>query len=122
MPIVLRHPFLNARAQSSPRPPPSLPNGPSTRFLSPTHTFSDPSSSSCPTHLKDALDRAEAYLLPVYARPPIVMSHGKGCWVWDTEGRKYLDFSAGIAVNALGHSDDGMVQVSAQRASVELVF
>jgi acetylornithine aminotransferase len=39
------------------------------------------------------------------------MSHGEGLWVWDTEGRKYLDFSAGIAVNALGHGDEAMVQV-----------
>jgi acetylornithine aminotransferase len=61
--------------------------------------------------VKKVLDRSNAYILPVYARPNLVMSHGEGLWVWDTEGRKYLDFSAGIAVNALGHSDDGMLQV-----------
>lgn len=32
--------------------------------------------------------------------------------MWDTEGRKYLDFCAGIAVNALGHGDEGVAQVS----------
>jgi len=32
--------------------------------------------------------------------------------VWDVDGRKYLDFSAGIAVNALGHADEGVLQVS----------
>lgn len=53
----------------------------------------------------------KAPLLPVYARPNFVLSHGKGSYVWDTEGRKYLDFSAGIAVNALGHADEGVLKV-----------
>lgn len=53
----------------------------------------------------------KAPLLPVYARPNFVLSHGKGLYVWDTEGRKYLDFSAGIAVNALGHADEGVLKV-----------
>jgi acetylornithine aminotransferase len=61
--------------------------------------------------VKTALERSNAYLLPVYARPNVILSHGEGLWVWDTEGRKYLDFSAGIAVNALGHADEGMIQV-----------
>lgn len=58
------------------------------------------------------LDKANAYLLPVYARPPFVLTHGKGAYVWDTQNRKYLDFSAGIAVNALGHADEEVVKVS----------
>ncbi|KAG6331714.1 hypothetical protein ID866_7375 [Astraeus odoratus] len=62
----------------------------------------------------------EQYLLPVYARPPLVLSHGRGCWVWDTEGRKFLDFSAGIAVNALGHADPGVAEVLHQQASTIL--
>lgn len=40
-----------------------------------------------------------------------MLAHGKGSYVWDTEGKKYLDFSAGIAVNALGHADGGVVEV-----------
>lgn len=67
--------------------------------------------SSVSPSVKTFLDRANKYILPVYARPPFVLSHGKGAYVWDTEGRKYLDFSAGIAVNALGHADDGLVEV-----------
>jgi len=43
-------------------------------------------------------------LLPVYARPPIVIDRGEGCYVWDTRGRRYLDFITGIGVNALGHA------------------
>ena len=62
--------------------------------------------------VKELIDRSNAYILPVYARPPIVLASGKGAYVWDVEGRQYLDFSAGIAVNALGHGDEGMVEVS----------
>jgi acetylornithine aminotransferase len=36
---------------------------------------------------------------------------GEGCYMWDIENRKYLDFTAGIAVNALGHCDAGVAQV-----------
>jgi len=57
------------------------------------------------------LDRTNEYLLPVYARPDFILSHGKGAWVWDVDGKKYLDFTAGIAVNALGHADEGVVKV-----------
>ncbi len=45
------------------------------------------------------------YFAPLYGRPPFVLDHGAGVEVWDTEGHRYLDFVAGIAVNALGHSD-----------------
>jgi acetylornithine aminotransferase len=59
------------------------------------------------------LDLSAAYLLPVYARPDFVLSHGHGSYVYDTAGKRYLDFSAGIAVNALGHADEGVVKVRA---------
>ncbi|EGJ10802.1 acetylornithine aminotransferase [Rubrivivax benzoatilyticus JA2 = ATCC BAA-35] len=39
-----------------------------------------------------------------YGRLPVALSHGRGCRVWDTEGREYLDALAGIAVNTLGHA------------------
>jgi acetylornithine aminotransferase len=74
---------------------------------------SSPSTSAAPF-----VEKANAYLLPVYARPNFVLSHGKGSYVWDTDGRKYLDFCAGIAVNALGHADDEFVKVSIIQASV----
>ncbi|XP_006459912.1 hypothetical protein AGABI2DRAFT_191698 [Agaricus bisporus var. bisporus H97] len=87
----------------------SLPNAPSTKYVKPTHKFSSPGdlSSKVPN----------APLLPVYARPEFVLSHGKGSYIWDTEGRKYLDFSAGIAVNALGHADEGVLKVLNEQAS-----
>lgn len=60
---------------------------------------------------KELITEANQYILPVYARPPMVLDHGKGAWVWDIAGQKYLDFTAGIAVNALGHGDEGVVEV-----------
>src|SRR4028119_481264 len=47
----------------------------------------------------------DQYFIKAYNRAPFVLAHGKGCEVWDTEGRRYLDFVAGVAVNALGHAD-----------------
>jgi acetylornithine aminotransferase len=44
------------------------------------------------------------HVMATYGRLPIALSHGRGCWVWDTEGRRYLDALAGIAVNTLGHA------------------
>src|SRR5437899_9303839 len=44
------------------------------------------------------------YLMNTYKRPPVVFSHGKGCYLYDHRGRKYLDFLGGIAVNARGHA------------------
>ena len=45
-------------------------------------------------------------IMKVADRPPFVMVEGKGSWLWDSEGRKYLDFVQGWAVNCLGHSPD----------------
>ncbi|ORX81996.1 acetylornithine and succinylornithine aminotransferase [Basidiobolus meristosporus CBS 931.73] len=52
-----------------------------------------------------------------YNRPPVVFTRGKGCYIYDQGNRRYLDFSAGIAVNALGHSDDEVSQVLAEQSS-----
>jgi len=49
------------------------------------------------------------HVLNTYGRLPIALSHGKGCWLWDTEGRKYLDALGGIAVNTLGHAHPKLV-------------
>lgn len=52
---------------------------------------------------------AEPHVMPTYGRLPIALSHGRGCRVWDTEGREYLDALAGIAVNTLGHGHPRLV-------------
>ncbi len=49
------------------------------------------------------------HLMNTYSRLPIALSHGQGAWVWDTEGRKYLDGLGGIAVNTLGHAHPKLV-------------
>ena len=50
----------------------------------------------------------EGALLPVYRRTPLEIVRGEGVYVYDAEGRAYLDFVSGIAVNALGYGDDGL--------------
>jgi acetylornithine/N-succinyldiaminopimelate aminotransferase len=47
----------------------------------------------------------QQYVLQTYARPNFVIERGEGCYLYDTEGRRYLDCVAGIAVNALGYGD-----------------
>jgi acetylornithine aminotransferase len=47
--------------------------------------------------------------MQTYGRLPLALSHGRGCWVWDTEGKKYLDGLGGIAVNTLGHAHPKLV-------------
>ena len=49
------------------------------------------------------------HVMNTYGRLPIALSHGQGCWVWDTQGRKYLDGLGGIAVNTLGHAHPKLV-------------
>ena len=51
----------------------------------------------------------EPHVMKTYGRLPIALSHGRGCWLWDTEGRKYLDGLGGIAVNTLGHAHPKLV-------------
>lgn len=60
------------------------------------------------------LDRQ--YYMPVFARYPIVLSHGEGPYVYDNEGKKYLDFLGGIAVNVLGHGHPKLVAAIARQA------
>src|SRR5512142_397639 len=51
----------------------------------------------------------EPHVMKTYGRLPIALSHGRGCWLWDTDGRKYLDGLGGIAVNTLGHAHPRLV-------------
>ena len=60
---------------------------------------------------------AEKYLLPTYKRQPVIMTHGKGAYVFDSTGKKYLDFLGGIAVNALGHAHPRIVKVIRREAA-----
>ena len=63
--------------------------------------------------------RFEAAFMPNYGVPPLAISRGQGCRVWDADGREYLDLIAGIAVSSLGHAHPAIVEaVSRQVAEV----
>lgn len=55
------------------------------------------------------MERAKARLVPNYKQAPIVLERGQGVWVWDVEGRKYLDLIGGVASVALGHCHPAVV-------------
>ncbi len=57
------------------------------------------------------------YVLQTYVRPEIVFTHGEGSYLFDADGNKYLDFMSGIAVMALGHSDEEWVTAVSQQAA-----
>jgi acetylornithine/N-succinyldiaminopimelate aminotransferase len=63
------------------------------------------------------LSDAEQFLLPTYKRQPFVITHGRGAYVYDSAGKKYLDFLGGIAVNALGHAHPRIVKVVRREAA-----
>jgi acetylornithine/N-succinyldiaminopimelate aminotransferase len=64
----------------------------------------------------DLFSLSERYYLPVYRPRRIVLDHGRGARVWDREGREYVDFGAGIAVNALGHANPVLVAALTEQA------
>jgi len=51
-----------------------------------------------------------------YGRLPVTFSHGEGAWLWDTDGKRYLDAVAGVAVNGLGHAHPRLVEAIAKQA------
>jgi predicted acetylornithine/succinylornithine family transaminase len=63
------------------------------------------------------LGDAEQFLLPTYKRQPFVLTHGRGSYIFDSTGKKYLDFLGGIAVNALGHAHPRIVKVIRREAA-----
>ncbi|MFA5582564.1 MAG: aminotransferase class III-fold pyridoxal phosphate-dependent enzyme, partial [Paracoccaceae bacterium] len=56
-------------------------------------------------------------LMPVYARCDVAPVRGDGAWLYDAGGRKWLDFSSGIAVNLLGHGHPHLVQALQKQAA-----
>ncbi len=63
------------------------------------------------------LRRDSEYLLPVYARFPVVMERGEGVYLWDSSGNRYLDMMAGLGVNALGHANPRITAVASSQAA-----
>jgi acetylornithine aminotransferase/acetylornithine/N-succinyldiaminopimelate aminotransferase len=68
-----------------------------------------------------SVSRMEAkLLLPTYERQPILFERGRGVYLWDSEGKRYLDFLSGIGVNALGHNHPA-IQATIKRQSSRLI-
>jgi len=57
-----------------------------------------------------------SHLLPTYARVDLAFERGEGAWLYTAEGERYLDFTAGVAVNALGHSHPRLVEALTEQA------
>ena len=56
-------------------------------------------------NMQEMMDEAEQYLIHTYNRHQIVLDKGEGVYLYDVEGKQYLDFGAGIAVFALGYNN-----------------
>ncbi|GMF00397.1 unnamed protein product [Ambrosiozyma monospora] len=68
--------------------------------ITPTLLQSAPIKNKSTEHIADR----DQYMATTYSRPNIVFAKGLGAYLWDLEGNQFIDFSAGIAVTALGHS------------------
>ena len=66
---------------------------------------------------QEIISDGEKYVMHTYGRFPFVLDHGEGCYVWDLDGKKYLDLVAGIAVNSLGHCHPAVVQAIADQSA-----
>jgi acetylornithine/N-succinyldiaminopimelate aminotransferase len=60
---------------------------------------------------------AATHLLPVFARADLGFERGEGCWLVATDGERYLDFTSGVAVNALGHAHPHLVKALQEQAT-----
>jgi acetylornithine/N-succinyldiaminopimelate aminotransferase len=60
---------------------------------------------------------ATSHLLPVFARADLAFERGEGAWLFGTDGRRYLDFTSGVAVNALGHAHPQLVAALQEQAT-----
>ena len=69
-----------------------------------------------------AVSDAEQFLLPTYKRSQTLFTHGRGAYVFDSAGKKYLDFLGGIAVNALGHAHPRIVKTIRRESARAIHF
>jgi acetylornithine/N-succinyldiaminopimelate aminotransferase len=65
----------------------------------------------------DIISLEKQHILQTYKRPNFTLSHGEGVWLYDTNGRKYLDAGSGIAVNALGHGRREVIEAIHEAAA-----
>ena len=67
-------------------------------------------------NLEEAKNLESKYVFNTYGRFPLVVEKGEGCYLYSTDGKKYLDFLAGIAVNSLGHAHPQIVKCISEQA------
>jgi acetylornithine/N-succinyldiaminopimelate aminotransferase len=67
-------------------------------------------------NLEEAKNLESKYVINTYGRFPLVVEKGEGCYIYSTDGKKYLDFLSGIAVNSLGHSHPNVVKTITEQA------
>lgn len=66
---------------------------------------------------KEVIELSDRYIMNTYRRLPVVMVRGQGVRLWDADGREYLDFVSGLAVNSLGHSHPKVVKAIWRQAN-----
>src|SRR5271168_5184951 len=69
------------------------------------------------SRLEQIVDLEKRFLLPTYNRYPVAFERGKGVYLYDFEGKRYLDFVAGLGVNALGHAHPRIVRTIREQAA-----
>jgi acetylornithine aminotransferase/acetylornithine/N-succinyldiaminopimelate aminotransferase len=69
-----------------------------------------------PTEQPSTAELYARHVVPTYGRFPLCLARGKGARVWDEDGREYLDFTSGIAVNAIGHAHPSLQKAIAEQA------
>ena len=70
-----------------------------------------------PMSNREVRQLTDGYVMQTYARFPIALVRGKGARVWDADGKEYLDFVAGIAVNGLGHCHPAVAQAVSEQVN-----
>jgi acetylornithine/N-succinyldiaminopimelate aminotransferase len=76
-----------------------------------------PTTPAAPSSIERIADLERQYLLQTYNRYPVVLARGKGVFLFDTEGNRYLDFVSGLGVNALGHAHPRIVKTIRDQAA-----
>ncbi|MCD8238522.1 MAG: aspartate aminotransferase family protein [Clostridiales bacterium] len=64
----------------------------------------------------NTIEKGKKYVMNTYNRFPIALDHGDGMYVWDENGKKYLDFLGGIAVNSVGHNNPVLAETISNQA------
>ncbi|HEY9247664.1 MAG TPA: aminotransferase class III-fold pyridoxal phosphate-dependent enzyme, partial [Rariglobus sp.] len=71
-----------------------------------------------PIDPQSIMDLERDYVLQTYARYPLALGRGKGCYLYDLSGKRYLDLLTGIGVNALGHAHPRITKVLRAQAGL----